>query len=90
MQQHKQIFDVVFLQGPQIRQVVDLIGVVFSVAERFHHAEDPSDNLAGAMPGHDRLLTALPLVSHPGGDVSSPTRRCVRILLPARGLAALS
>jgi hypothetical protein len=63
---------------------------VLSVAEGSRHAEDPSDNLAGAMPGHDRLFAALPLVSHPGGDVSSPTGRCAGILLPARGVRTLS
>jgi hypothetical protein len=43
--------------------------LVLSVAERFRHAQDPSDHLAGAMPGHDRLSTALPLMSHLGRDV---------------------
>jgi hypothetical protein len=62
---------------------------VLSVAEHCCHAEDPPDNLAGAMPGHDRLPIALPRVSHLGGDVSSPTGPWVGILLPAGIVRAL-
>jgi hypothetical protein len=62
---------------------------MFSVADNFRHAEDPSNNLAGTMPGHDRLPTALPRVSHPGGDVSSPTGQRVGILLPAESVRTL-
>lgn len=62
---------------------MDSLRGVLSVAEHFLHEEDPPDNLAGAMPSHDRLPTALPRVSHPGGDVSRQTGPWVGILFPA-------
>jgi hypothetical protein len=55
----------------------------------FRHAEDPSEDTACTVPGDDWLHTALPSVSHFGGDVSNPTGQRVGILLPAGNVSTL-